>query len=329
MNENSFESIQLRIDILYEASASFVQREAVAPIAFDEEQYTDDEGREMSRLSFGGGDISQKETIKAMHNFSDIVSRLANLKDPLKNVIHNKNGNNKLVEECIDSSDMLSIVIDMNNAEKHGYPVKKHPRSGLDPRIENIRKVMLVPIKGGGRITNAFMEGFVVFEADIVGLDGEFICSFRDVVERSIRDWEDFILENLPSESSAISNRRDKELEIENWYKGLEKQRQEVESLVNDENNWCFLKGMKASLGMFVRLRSLEQNVATIMGPVSEPNDRWESESSFPVFDVISGMPNRISKDNDRVEVFAVKTKQQLRMVNNFYWNLYHPIDET
>jgi len=207
--------------------------------------------------------------------------------------------------------------------------VKKHPRSGLDPRIENIRKVMLVPIKGGGRITNAFMEGFVVFEADIVGLDGEFICSFRDVVERSIRDWEDFILENLPSESSAISNRRDKELEIENWYKGLEKQRQEVESLVNDENNWCFLKGMKASLGMFVRLRSLEQNVATIMGPVSEPNDRWESESSFPVFDVISGMPNRISKDNDRVEVFAVKTKQQLRMVNNFYWNLYHPIDET
>jgi len=98
MNENSFESIQLRIDILYEASASFVQREAVAPIAFDEEQYTDDEGREMSRLSFGGGDISQKETIKAMHNFSDIVSRLANLKDPLKNVIHNKNGKSMVIQ---------------------------------------------------------------------------------------------------------------------------------------------------------------------------------------------------------------------------------------
>ena len=66
-----------------------------------------------------------------------ILYNLSSLKDNLKNCLETKNVNPKIVEDRINESLHLQVLIDLVNQEKHGYPLTKSNRSNKNPLIKH------------------------------------------------------------------------------------------------------------------------------------------------------------------------------------------------
>lgn len=80
--------------------------------------------------NFGKDD---KETI--INRIFIILYNLVSLKDHLKNSLHKKGISANVVEDEINNSLHLQVLIDIVNQEKHGYPLKKTNRSNKNPLI--------------------------------------------------------------------------------------------------------------------------------------------------------------------------------------------------
>lgn len=131
-----------------------------------------------------------------------IISNLSNLKDHLKNVIEQKGGNKQIIEDEIKNNLHLQLIIDINNAEKHGYPVTRK-RSHLDPKIVNLSSSLilvgdrnsLITIHKDGKIGK---QGDIPtkINADIFDKDDNKICSLDELVRQSVTAWERVINDN-------------------------------------------------------------------------------------------------------------------------------------
>ena len=66
-----------------------------------------------------------------------ILYNLSSLKDNLKNCFKNKGLDPQIVEDEINNSLHLQVLIDIVNQEKHGYPLKKSNRSNKNPLIKH------------------------------------------------------------------------------------------------------------------------------------------------------------------------------------------------
>jgi len=129
---------------------------------------------------------------KVLNKLNMIVSNLANLKDHLKNLVEQLGGSKQKIENKISESRFLQVIIDLNNAEKHGYPVSRK-RSNLDPKIANIISKLTmygdgdtsITINPDGRIEP---EGNVVaaISADILDKQNRKIFSFDEMVEGAL-----------------------------------------------------------------------------------------------------------------------------------------------
>lgn len=64
-----------------------------------------------------------------------ILYNLSSIKDNLKNIFKSKGINPKQVEDEINNSIHLQVLIDIVNQEKHGYPLKQTNRSNKNPLI--------------------------------------------------------------------------------------------------------------------------------------------------------------------------------------------------
>lgn len=128
-----------------------------------------------------------------------VISVLANLKDNLKNRMTVKGLDKKLVENEIDNSIYLQLVTDIDNQDKHGYPLTKTKRSGLDPLITNIDSGLeMRPNMSSGEdmgIELDFMSGRVftpgfsskiVINADITDRAGSKICTLDVLINQAI-----------------------------------------------------------------------------------------------------------------------------------------------
>lgn len=73
-----------------------------------------------------------------------ILYNLSSLKDNLKNCLKNKGINPQIVEDEINSSLHLQVLIDIINQEKHGYPLKKSNRSNKNPLIKHAKQSIVV-----------------------------------------------------------------------------------------------------------------------------------------------------------------------------------------
>jgi len=71
-----------------------------------------------------------------------ILHNLASLKDHLKNCLKSKGQNQNIVEDEINKSLHLQVLIDLVNQEKHGYPLTKSNRSGKNPLIRMPREML-------------------------------------------------------------------------------------------------------------------------------------------------------------------------------------------
>jgi len=139
-----------------------------------------------------------------------IISAIAGLKDHLKRRMRDKGKSPQVVEDMINNSETLCLVIDLWNQDKHGYPLKENKkRSYKDPIIKNLRQVMhYKSSKSTGpsyfriepnlaRITIKNPSNFAVFiEGDVVDGEGNRIMPINKLISDSISLIEKFIKDN-------------------------------------------------------------------------------------------------------------------------------------
>lgn len=127
-----------------------------------------------------------------------IVHNLANLKDHLKSQLKLKGKSDKNIENEINKSDFLKIILDLSNQDKHGYPLTKTRRSEKDPKILNIEKWFgIVPWESSAEfIFSPFgwgmqnINGAIYITADIVDLAGVHLYSLDTLIVWALADWE-------------------------------------------------------------------------------------------------------------------------------------------
>ncbi|MFM7022855.1 MAG: hypothetical protein ACKOXB_07740 [Flavobacteriales bacterium] len=83
-------------------------------------------------ITFGTEDES-----KIINPVMIILHNLSNLKDNLKNTFKEKGYNPQIIEDEIENSLHLKVLIDIVNQEKHGSPLR-NPRSHLNPLIQEL-----------------------------------------------------------------------------------------------------------------------------------------------------------------------------------------------
>ena len=145
-------------------------------------------------LTFDGGQSNaQIENV-----VSTTTEHLAKLKDHLKNRLGEKKN---LVEEKINDSLELQLVMDLSNAEKHGYPLDTE-RSNRSPRMQNIQTSLVVPPQeqvGINLKTGEIVElgnCYIEIQGEVVDNNGEMIYRWPKLVEKALEEWERFINEN-------------------------------------------------------------------------------------------------------------------------------------
>lgn len=135
---------------------------------------------------------------KVLNQINNVISNLSNIKDCLKNKIKNKNGNPKVIEDEINNSQYLKIVLDLANQEKHGYPLTKTRRSKMDPIIKNVSRALSTSNKpdnirykksDGSQLLNAMVK----ITADITDSQGNHLYGLDELVENSLIFWEQII----------------------------------------------------------------------------------------------------------------------------------------
>lgn len=120
-----------------------------------------------------------------------ILHNLANLKDHLKNNFNTKGIKKQKVEDEINNSIHLKVLIDLVNQEKHGYPLTKSKRSNKDPLISNPRQSLginhsadgtFVAFDFNGTYSVTGGEGILIIDADILDAEKNFLFSLDELV---------------------------------------------------------------------------------------------------------------------------------------------------
>ncbi len=141
----------------------------------------------------------ENETINRINS---IIASLANLKDHLMAKLKLQNGNPEDIENEINQDLPLQLILDLNNQEKHGYPLTKTRRSGKDPKIIDISKALSSrpsikpitfirdPITGAGATSNMA----IVISAKVVDSQGNLFFYLNDLIDKSLKSWERIII---------------------------------------------------------------------------------------------------------------------------------------
>jgi hypothetical protein len=178
---------------------------------FDEEvipekiiaQPTEIAGTKMIKFSFGG--LSEEELV---NKIMMILYNLASLKDHLKNALKSAGKDPRIVEDAINASRHLQVLVDIVNQDKHGTPLRS-ARSGLDPRLTRCHQsihcesgiqpgsfagVSIDPEKGEFSIvggTHFTISAFVVDNNDM------FIFTLDELVETAYLEFDKIHDDNL------------------------------------------------------------------------------------------------------------------------------------
>jgi len=149
---------------------------------FDANKYTKIEpwadGRGESWL-FGNEDKSD-----TLNKVMIILYNLASLKDHLKNSFKENNLDPKIIENEIDESLHLQVLIDIVNQEKHGTPLRKS-RSKKSPAIIGLTNGMrLADPRTGEEKFTMFIDGIIVDE------NGKRIFSLDELINNCFSIWE-------------------------------------------------------------------------------------------------------------------------------------------
>jgi len=125
-----------------------------------------------------------------------IIEHLAKLKDHLKNMLGTNSG---IVEDTINNNQYLQLIMDLSNAEKHGYPLTSSNRSNKKPKLINVINSLVIPPQeqiGINLKTGELVEWnncYITIDGDVVDEYDVFICHIPQLLSSSTRAWENFI----------------------------------------------------------------------------------------------------------------------------------------
>jgi len=131
-----------------------------------------------------------------------IINGIAALKDHIKNKFREIRKDPEEVENLINNSQELQLVLDLFNQDKHGYPLTLVRRSHKDPKIKNLKQSLI--IRGNPGVTFYPNTGKIEYgenvSISIVGevVDGEdnFIISLEKMIEESMGKIEKLLKHN-------------------------------------------------------------------------------------------------------------------------------------
>ncbi|WP_264559243.1 hypothetical protein [Flavobacterium sp. N2270] len=313
-----FNNLEQRLSILYKAinlHYSFYK-----PVVPETEEYVEN-GKRHLKVTFGGGSINTDEKLEVYNRMILVIHHLANIKDNVKKYLADRNLDDKVVESRINSSMHLSIITDLSNSEKHGYPLTKTRRSKLDPKITNIREAWNINYPLSKVFYNP-MNSNIEFTADIVDFNDNIISDFNELIEKAIENWEDFFIENLNEVSGEIAlTRKVKEQKSKQILK-VQHTIDEVHKIL-DSSEWIDVSWQELVVGMIVRNIQRENNLTNSTGIIVE---QFIDENSLPTITLKDDSPFRIM--NFHVEkynwkVIKIVKPNDLMVLSYYYYNCH------
>lgn len=143
--------------------------------------------------------FNKKGEHEAINKVLIILHNLASLKDQLKKKLEIRNEDKNLIEQEINNNKALQIVLDLVNAEKHSYPVKFYPRSGLNPKLGKIHQAIKLSDENKLSIelysNKYYVEGEPIIKiiGDVLDQNDKYICSINELISVACNKWEEVI----------------------------------------------------------------------------------------------------------------------------------------
>ena len=155
------------------------------------------------RQDFSGG--ASQASIE--NDAISLICNISHLMDQLKRWVEKSRRN--WVVDFVKNSRALCIIRDLCNRDKHGKPGQRHKkRPGMEPRLENVRRVMVLstrPEPGSfvqlrlGRKGTPVVTGdgsaVAITTGDIVGRDDQLIGSLDEIAREAVQAWESAFVE--------------------------------------------------------------------------------------------------------------------------------------
>lgn len=187
----NYNDINTRLERIYESINSMNRYGGEVLSGVHTEHRKEADGKSVVIISFG----RETETTNRVQN---VINNLANLKDILKENIAQQGKDSRVIENEINQSMSLQLVLDLSNQEKHGYPLTKTQRSGKNPQITNIRSGLSPSdkpdnVKYSASTGAAAYNVMIVVSADIVDSNGHHLLTLDELVNSAIDDWENMI----------------------------------------------------------------------------------------------------------------------------------------
>jgi hypothetical protein len=131
------------------------------------------------------------------------LHQIASFKDPCKTWFGKNGQDSNLVEDCVNSSRELAIIVDLDNFLKHGEDKPgKLGRTGLFPALLGIRRVMQTKAMPGTRasvsmdstgLTAAGDVSLVLFAQVVNRKTGDVLGVLPMMQQMAVRAWEDLL----------------------------------------------------------------------------------------------------------------------------------------
>lgn len=189
-----YNNVETRLKKIYASvGEQFTYGHAALDMTYTEEKT---EGKERSvSISFFNPD----DEPKILNQINSVISNLANLKDCLKKKIEESGNDPKVIEDEINNSPHLQVILDLSNQEKHGYPLTKTRRSEKDPLITNVGRLLSSSnkpdnIRHEGSDGSSMMNMMVMITADITDSHGDKLYRLDYLVETTLSAWEQIII---------------------------------------------------------------------------------------------------------------------------------------
>ncbi len=152
-------------------------------------------------VDFSFGAMDETEMIERIFS---VINNIAGLKDHLKNKLESIGKNPKLVEDMINGSRTLSLILDLWNQDKHGYPLKKTNRSKLNPQIVNVDQGLVISnssnkasvsftITEDNASYSSSENAAIAISGEVIDGSGKFIISVENMFRQAIVDLENFL----------------------------------------------------------------------------------------------------------------------------------------
>jgi hypothetical protein len=140
--------------------------------------------------------FGEKEQDEAVYHLYSIIQCLGNVKDIIKVSLVRKGLNSRIIEDRIDESKYLKILMDLNNEHKHGFPLKNGYRSSGKPIIVEIQQGLSIPPGKTVEIIAHYDTGQVELDkactisitAKVVDRNGDYYFTLDELIENSISE---------------------------------------------------------------------------------------------------------------------------------------------